>query len=82
MLEDERLRAHQIREKMSHITGGGANFNSEKKDRPSSFVGPKYESYDSNTFGRTPQDSKGYYNYGGGNYGDRQEDKKFDHDYF
>jgi hypothetical protein len=47
MLEDERLRAHQIREKMSHITGGGTNFNSEYGNRPSSSYVPKYDSYNS-----------------------------------
>lgn len=81
MLEDERLRAHQIREKMSHITGGGTSFTSSSDYGSKQAYVPKYESYNSETFGKS--ENKGsYYNYGGGNYGDRYEDKKFDHDYF
>ena len=53
----------------------------ETSGRPSSSYVPKYESYNSETFNRS-QDNKGYYNYGHGLYGDRTEDKKFDHDYF
>ena len=56
------------------------NIKESESGRPSSYV-PKYESYNSETFNRS-QDNKGYYNYGHGLYGDRYEDKKYDHDYF
>lgn len=76
MLEDERVRAKQIRERMSHMTSA---YSSEGGHKPGNTH--KYESYNSKTFAES-KDNSGYYNYGAGNYGDRVEDKTHPNDYF
>jgi hypothetical protein len=79
LLEDERVRARQIRERMSHLSGT-TNYTT---GAPTTSTAPKYESYNSQTFGKAETDNnKEFYNYGHGNYGDREYDKHHRDDYF
>ena len=75
MLEDERVRAKQIRERMSHMTSA---YSSEAGHKAGN--SHKYESYNNKTF--QERDNQDYYDYGAGNYGDRKEDHSHPTDYF
>lgn len=79
LLEDERVRARQIRERMSHLSGTPAY----SPGAPTGSTAPKYESYNSETFGKGDSgNNKEFYNYGHGNYGDREDDRHHRDDYF
>lgn len=55
---------------MSHLSGT-SNYNSEGLNQAINI--PKYESFNSQSFNTANiAEDKGYYNYGSGNYGDRQ----------
>jgi len=62
---------------MSHMAGT-TSFTSEGKPLANA---PKYESYNSKAFVKN-EDNKGFYNYGSGNYGDREEDAQHQKDIF
>lgn len=66
---------------MSHLTGGSTYSSGSDRGSTSGTQIPKYESYSNETY-QGAKEAHGYYNYGKGNYGDRDDDKKYDHDYF
>lgn len=69
LLEDERASAKLIRERMSQMAGT-SSYNSEGGAK--NVTAPKYQSISSKSL---PKDGDaGFYNYGSGNYGDRQEE--------
>ncbi len=80
VLEDERARAKQIRERMSHLSGT----TSYSSGAPATTTTPKYESYSSETFGKNDRsnDNREFYNYGHGNYGDRDYDRHHPQGYY
>jgi hypothetical protein len=57
---------------MSHVSGT-SSFSSGEGGPQTTL--PKYESYDSKAF-VTNEDNRAFYNYGYGNYGDREEDEQ------
>lgn len=72
------MRAKQIRERMSHLAGT-TSYNSEGLSQKANI--PKYESFNSKSF-ETAKEDNSYYNYGSGNYGDREDDHHHRSDYF
>jgi hypothetical protein len=65
---------------MSHLSGT-TSYNSAAPAVPNNT--PKYESYNSDTFGKKDNnDNREFYNYGHGNYGDRDYDRHHPQNYY